>query len=69
MTVHHERRVKGEKANEMQLIHCSLSNFYLHMFQASLCPSSREQDRVLLHMVSTLVVLAVVVWSWVISCV
>jgi len=35
----------------MQLIRCLLSNFYLNMFRASLCPSSGEQDRVLLHMV------------------
>ena len=53
----------------MQLIRCLLSNFYLNMFRASLCPSSGDQDRVLLHMVSALVVLAVVVCSWVVSCV
>jgi len=35
----------------MQLIQCLLSNFYPNMFQASLCPSSGEQDCVLLHMV------------------
>jgi len=35
----------------MQLILCLLSNFYLNMFRASLCPSSGEQDRVLLNMV------------------
>jgi len=35
----------------MQLIWCLLSNFYLNMFRASLCPSAGEQDRVLLHMV------------------
>jgi len=35
----------------MQLIRCLLSNFNLNMFRASLCPSSGEQDRVLLHMV------------------
>jgi len=35
----------------MQLIRYLLSNFYLNMLRASLCPSSREQDRVLLHMV------------------
>jgi len=35
----------------MQLIRCLLSHFYLNMFRASLCPSSGEQDRVLLHMV------------------
>jgi len=35
----------------MQLIRCLLSNFYLNMFRASLCTSSREQVRVLLHMV------------------
>ena len=29
---------------------CILSNFYLNMFRASLCPSSAEQDRVLLYM-------------------
>jgi len=36
----------------MQSIRCLLSNFYLNMFRASLCPSSGEQDRVLLYMVS-----------------
>jgi len=35
----------------MQLILCLLSNLYLNTFRASLCPSSGEQDRVLLHMV------------------
>ena len=35
----------------MQQIRCLLSNFYLNMFRASLCPSSGEQVRVLLHMV------------------
>jgi len=35
----------------MQLIRCLLSNFYHNMFRASLCPSSGEQGRVLLHMV------------------
>jgi len=35
----------------MQLIRCLISNFYLNMFRASLCPSSGEQDRVLLHIV------------------
>jgi len=44
----------------MQLIRCLLSNFYLDIFRASLCPSSGEQDRVLLHMVFALVVLIVV---------
>ena len=34
----------------MQLIRYLLSNFYLNLFRASLCPSSGEQDRVLLHM-------------------
>jgi len=42
---------RERKTNKMQLIWCLLSNFYLNMFQASLCPSSGEQDRVLLHMV------------------
>ena len=32
--------------NKMQPIRCLLSNFYLNMFRASLCPSSGEQDRV-----------------------
>ena len=40
-----------EKTNKMQLIWCLLSNFYLDMFWASLCPSSGEQDRLLPHMV------------------
>ena len=35
----------------MQLIPCLLSSFYLNMFWASLCPSSGEQDCVLLLMV------------------
>jgi len=35
----------------MQLIRCLLSNFYLNMFRATLCPSSGDKDRVLLHMV------------------
>jgi len=35
----------------MQPIRCLLSNFYLNIFRASLCPSSGEQDRVLPHMV------------------
>ena len=35
----------------MQLIRCLLSDFYLNMFRASLCPSLGEQDCVLLHMV------------------
>ena len=39
------------ETNKMQLIGCLLSNFYLNMFRAQLCPSSGEQDRVLLHMV------------------
>ena len=33
------------------------------MFRASLCPSSGDQDRVLLHMVFCAGVLAMVVWS------
>ena len=40
-----------ERTDKMQLILCLLSNFYLNMFRASLCPSSGEQDRVLLHIV------------------
>jgi len=39
------------------------------MFQAPLCPSSGEQDRALPIWCSALVVLAVVVWKWVASCV
>jgi len=39
------------EANKMQLIRCLLSNFYLNMFRASLCPSSGEQGCVLPHMV------------------
>jgi len=35
----------------MQLVWCLLSNFSLKMFRASLCPSSGEQDRVLLCIV------------------
>ena len=37
--------------NKMQLIRCLLSNFYLNMFRALLCPSSGEQDCVLPHVV------------------
>jgi len=39
------------ETNKMQLIRFLLSHFYLNMFRASLCPSSGEQDRVLLRMV------------------
>ena len=42
---------EARETNKMQLIQCLLSNFYLNMFQASLCPSSGKQDCVLLHMV------------------
>ena len=42
-------RVKRE-TNKMQLIWCLLSNFYLNMFRASLCPSSGEQECTLAHM-------------------
>ena len=42
----HESRVKREKPTR-----CLLSNFYLNMFQASLCPSSGEQECALPHMV------------------
>ena len=44
-------RSEEREANKMQLIRCLLSNFYLNMFWASLCPSSGEQDRVLPHAV------------------
>jgi len=40
-----------EGTNKMQLIRCLLSNFYLNMFRASLCPSSGDQDRVVPDMV------------------
>ena len=45
--------LKGEEreTNKMQLIRCLLSNFYLDMFRASLCPSSGEQECALPHMV------------------
>jgi hypothetical protein len=39
------------ETNKMQLIWCLLSNFYLNMFRASLCPPSGEQECALLHMV------------------
>ena len=44
---------KGEEreTNKMQLIWCLLSNFYLNMFRASLCPSSGEQECALPRMV------------------
>ena len=44
---------QGEEreTNKMQLIWCLLSNFYLNMFRASLCPSSGEQECALPHMV------------------
>ena len=48
---------------------CLLSNFYLNMFRASLCPSSGEQEYTLRIWCSALVVMAVVVWSWEASCV
>ena len=35
---------EGKETNKMQLIWCLLSNFYLNMFRASLCPSSGEQE-------------------------
>ena len=35
----------------MQLIWCLLSNFYLNMFRASLCPSSGDQECALPYMV------------------
>ena len=62
---------QGEEreTNKMQLIRCLLSNFYLNIFQASLCPSSGEQDLYYRIWCSALVVLAVVVWSCVVSCV
>jgi len=41
---------RERETNKMQLIWC-LSNFYLHMFRASLCPSSGEQECVLPHVV------------------
>ena len=34
---------RERETNKMQLIWCLLSNFYLNMFRASLCPSSGEQ--------------------------
>jgi hypothetical protein len=40
-----------KETNQMQLILCLLSNFYLNMFRASLCPSSGEQECALPHMV------------------
>jgi len=51
VTVHHGAQGEERDTNKMQLIRCLLSNFYLNMFRASLCQSSGEQDRVLLHMV------------------
>ena len=39
------------ETNKMQLILYLLSNFYLNMFRASLCPSSGEQECALPHMV------------------
>ena len=44
-------RNSPRETNKMQLIWFSLSNFYLNMFRASLCPSSVEQDCALPHMV------------------
>ena len=40
-----------QRNQQMQLIWCLLSNFYLNMFRASLCPSSGEQECALPHMV------------------
>jgi len=42
-----------ERENKMELVRYLLSNFYLNMFLASLCPSSGEQDRVIPHMLFT----------------
>jgi len=39
------------ETNKMQLIRCLLKNFYLNIFRASLCPSSAEEDRILLQTV------------------
>ena len=39
----------------MQLIWCLVSNFYRNMFRASLCPSPREQECALPHMVFCIV--------------
>ena len=67
-----ETTMQGEEkeTSKMQLIWCLLSNFYLNMFRASLCPSSGEQECVHCRIwCSALVVLAVVVWSWDASCV
>ena len=47
MSVHCEVR---EKTNKMQQLDVYYQHF-LNMFWASLCPSSGEQDRVLLHVV------------------
>ena len=41
------------ETNKMQLIWCLLSNFYLNMFRASLCPSSGEQECALPHIPET----------------
>ena len=45
------REREREKTNRMQLIWYLLFNFILNMFRSSLCPSSGEQYRVLLHVV------------------
>ena len=39
------------ETNKMQLIWCLLSNFYLNIFPASLCPSSGDKECALPHMV------------------
>ena len=50
---HDKQSASGEEreTNKMQPIWCLLSNFYLNMFRASLCPSSGEQECALPHMV------------------
>ena len=45
------------------------ANFYLNMFRASLCPSSGEQGRVLLHMVFCTGCSGCGCVEWIVSCV
>jgi len=45
-----EYREVREKTNKMHQLD-AYYQYFLNMFRASLCPSSGEQDRVLLHVV------------------
>ena len=50
MTVHHEHRVKRDRNQQDATNLMFLSNNYLNIFRASLCPPSGEQECALPHM-------------------